>query len=99
MTATKKRDYQIPPKEGFILTHFLTVADVKRSVEFYLRILGGDIILEGEPTIIQTANSWIILNVGGGPTDDKPTVTLHNPEPELCQQLYEHSCSRHLVLL
>ena len=46
MTATKKGDYQIPPKEGFILTHFLTVADVKRSVEFYLRILGGDIILE-----------------------------------------------------
>jgi catechol-2,3-dioxygenase len=80
MTTTKKGDYQIPPKEGFILTHFLTVADVKRSAEYYLRILGGDIILEGEPTIIQTANSWIILNVGGGPTDDKPTVTLHTPQ-------------------
>jgi len=25
------------------------------------------------------ANSWLILNVGGGPTDDKPTVTLTTP--------------------
>jgi lactoylglutathione lyase len=80
MTITKNGDYQIPPKEGFILTHFLTVTDVKRSAEFYLRILGGDIVLEGEPTIIQTTNSWIILNVGGGPTDDKPTVTLCTPQ-------------------
>lgn len=76
----REGDYQIPPKVGFILTHFLTVADVKRSAEFYLRILGGNIVLEGEPTIIQTANSWIILNVGGGPTDDKPTVTLRTPQ-------------------
>ena len=80
MTSTKKGDYQLPPKEGFILTHFLTVADVKRSAEFYLRILGGKIVREGEPTIIEIANSWIILNVGGGPTDDKPAVTLRTPQ-------------------
>jgi len=60
-------DYQYPPKEGFILTHFLTVADVKRSAEFYLRILGGNVVREGEPTIIQIANSWLILNVGWRP--------------------------------
>jgi lactoylglutathione lyase len=24
-------------------------------------------------------NSWLILNVGGGPTDDKPDVTLEPP--------------------
>jgi hypothetical protein len=33
----------------------------------------------GEPTILQIANSWLILNVGGGPTDDKPTVMLEPP--------------------
>ena len=71
--------YALPPKEGMVLTHFLTVADVKRSAEFYAGVLGGNIIREGEPTIIQLANSWIIVNVGGGPTDDKPTVTLHPP--------------------
>ena len=79
-TMIKRRDYQLPPKEGFMLTHFLTVSDVKRSAEFYLRILGGNVVREGEPTIIQIANSWIILNVGGGPTDDKPNVTLRTPQ-------------------
>jgi hypothetical protein len=28
---------------------------------------------------VALANSWIIINVGGGPTDDKPTVTLETP--------------------
>jgi len=77
---TTSQDYQLPPKEGFVLTHFLTVADVQRSAEFYLRILGGTLVRSGEPTILRIANSWLILNVGGGPTDDKPTVTLHVPE-------------------
>jgi hypothetical protein len=80
VSIIKRGDYQYPPKQGFILTHFLTVADVKRSVEFYLRILGGKVVRSGEPTIIQIANSWLILNVGGGPTDDKPTVTLRTPQ-------------------
>lgn len=72
--------YSLPPTEGFVLTHFLTVADVKRSADFYARVLGGKIVREGEPSIIQVANSWIIVNVGGGPTDDKPTVILHTPQ-------------------
>jgi lactoylglutathione lyase len=80
MTIIKTGEYEYTPKEGFILAHFLTVADVKRSAEFYLRILGGNVIRNGEPTIIQIANSWMVLNVGGGPTDDKPTVTLHTPQ-------------------
>jgi lactoylglutathione lyase len=28
---------------------------------------------------MKIANSWLILNVDGGPTDDKPTVTLSPP--------------------
>jgi len=79
MTATKKGVYQIPPKEGFVLTHFLTVADVKRSADFCHRIFGGKIVRQGEPTILEIANSWVILNVGGGPTDDKPSITLRTP--------------------
>ena len=77
---TTQEDYQFPPKEGFILTHFLTVADVQRSAEFYQRILGGTVVRSGEPTIIRIANSWLIVNVGGGPTDDKPQVTLRTPQ-------------------
>jgi catechol 2,3-dioxygenase-like lactoylglutathione lyase family enzyme len=79
MMMANSADYVLPPKTGFVLTHFLTVADVARSAEFYSRVLGGQVIRAGQPTILQVANSWIILNVGGGPTDDKPTVTLHPP--------------------
>jgi lactoylglutathione lyase len=71
--------YSLPPTQGFVVTHFFTVADVNRSAEFYVRIFGGTVVRSGEPTIIQLANSWLIINVGGGPTDDKPTVTLHPP--------------------
>jgi hypothetical protein len=35
--------------------------------------------MEGEPSVFALANGWIIINVGGGPTDDKPTVTLEAP--------------------
>ncbi len=76
---SKDRNNAYYPKEGFVLTHFLTVADLKRSSEFYLRIFGGEVVRSGKPTIIQIANSWIVLNQGGGPTDDKPTVTLRTP--------------------
>ena len=80
MIRTKKGDFQIPPRDGFVLTHFLTVTDVKQSADFYLRVFGGKIVREGKPTIIEIANSWVILNVGGGPTDDKPNVTLRTPQ-------------------
>jgi lactoylglutathione lyase len=79
MNMNKDRNNAYYPKEGFVMTHFLTVADLKRSSEFYLRIFGGEVVRSGEPTIIQIANSWIVLNQGGGPTDDKPTVTLRTP--------------------
>jgi lactoylglutathione lyase len=79
MNMSKDRNNAYYPKEGFVLTHFLTVADLKRSSEFYLRIFGGEVVRSGKPTIIQIANSWMVLNQGGGPTDDKPTVTLRTP--------------------
>lgn len=36
-------------------------------------------MVTGEPSFVKLAGSWIIINVGGGPTDDKPTVTLETP--------------------
>jgi catechol 2,3-dioxygenase-like lactoylglutathione lyase family enzyme len=67
------------PKEGIALTHFIVSDDVERSRRFYTDVLGGEAVMEGEPTIVALANGWIIINVGGGPTDDKPTVTLETP--------------------
>jgi catechol 2,3-dioxygenase-like lactoylglutathione lyase family enzyme len=67
------------PSEGFVLTHFIVSADVPRSAAFYTDVLGGEVVMEGEPTIVQLANGWVIINVGGGPTDDKPEVILETP--------------------
>ena len=67
------------PREGFVLTHFLVVSDQDRSREFYKSLFDGKVVLERDPVIMKVANSWLILNNGGGPTDDKPTVTLTTP--------------------
>ncbi len=67
------------PAEGLVLTHFIVSDDVERSRKFYTDVLGGETVRAGEPAMVALANSWIIINVGGGPTDDKPTVTLETP--------------------
>ena len=67
------------PREGFVLTHFIVAADVARSRDFYVGVLGGTVVLDGQPTIVKLANGWVIINVGGGPTDDKPEVVLEPP--------------------
>ena len=67
------------PEEGILLTHFIVSNDVERSRRFYTDVLGGETVRAGEPSFVQLANSWIIINVGGGPTEDKPTVTLETP--------------------
>jgi lactoylglutathione lyase len=68
------------PGTGFVLTHFLVVADQDRSREFYRSVFGATVLWERDPVILKLANSWLILNVGGGPTDDKPEVTLSTPD-------------------
>ena len=67
------------PETGFVVTHFLVVSDQDRSRDFYQSVFGAKVVLERDPVIMKLANSWLILNVGGGPTDDKPTVTLTTP--------------------
>jgi len=67
------------PKEGILLTHFVVSGDVERSRRFYTDVLGGETVRDGEPSFVALANSWIIINVGGGPTEDKPTITLETP--------------------
>jgi catechol 2,3-dioxygenase-like lactoylglutathione lyase family enzyme len=67
------------PEEGLVLTHFIVSDNVERSRRFYTEVLGGETVRSGEPSFVALANSWIIINTGGGPTDDKPTVTLETP--------------------
>ena len=80
----EQKSYEMPPREGISIAHFLTVADVDRSAHYYEKVFGARILSMGDgnaPPYLQLANIWMILNVGGGPTPDKPTVTLSVPDP------------------
>ena len=55
------------PSDGFLVTHFITVRSVAESRAFYSEVLGGQ--------------AWLIMNPGGGPTPDKPDISLVNSEP------------------
>ncbi len=79
----EQKSYKMPPRDRFTVTHFITVADIDRSADFYERVFGGRIlsrgVSKGASGHIQVANTWPIVNVGGGPTPDKPSVTLSVP--------------------
>src|SRR5579862_4262068 len=79
----EQKTYQMPPHDGITIAHFITVADIERSASFYEKVFGGRVVSHGDasgaPGYIQIANTWLIVNVGGGPTPDKPTVTLSVP--------------------
>jgi predicted enzyme related to lactoylglutathione lyase len=77
-----EKTYEMPPREGMSIAHFLTVADIERSARYYEKVFGARILSMGDgnaPAYLLLANIWMILNLGGGPTPDKPTVTLSVP--------------------
>ena len=67
------------PPAGIVLTRFIVSDDVERSRRFYTEVLGGRVAFPGNPVNVALANCWIVINSGGGPTDDKPTVILETP--------------------
>jgi catechol 2,3-dioxygenase-like lactoylglutathione lyase family enzyme len=79
----EQKTYQMPPQEGFTIAHFLVVADIERSLRFYEKVFGARILSRGDsggaPGYLQIANTWMIVNVGGGPTPDKPKTILRVP--------------------
>jgi predicted enzyme related to lactoylglutathione lyase len=76
----EQKSYEMPPLEGFTVTLFITVADIERSARYYEKVFDASILSLGDSKgacgHFQIANTWLIVNVGGGPTPDKPTVTL-----------------------
>jgi lactoylglutathione lyase len=69
----------IEPGLELVVTATLIVADLGRSVAFYRDVLGVEVIRTGEPTFLRLGNLWLTINVGGGPTDDKPEVVATPP--------------------
>src|SRR5579864_2478811 len=66
----EQKSYEMPPRDGFTVTHFITVADIDRSATFYEKVFGGRILSRGDSKgasgHIQIANTWLIVNVGAG---------------------------------
>ena len=94
------------PDEGIRLTWAVVSADVDASRHFYETILGGTVVKSPTPVIVQLSNAWVVITTSGGPTEEKPDVTL---EPTLdrnrfgafldirvadCQATYETWTSR-----
>jgi catechol 2,3-dioxygenase-like lactoylglutathione lyase family enzyme len=65
--------------QRMIVAYFIVSDDVERSRRFYTEVLGGTVVFGPVPINIALANAFIVINAGGGPTDDKPTVTLETP--------------------
>ena len=80
------------PKDGIALTHFIVSDDVERSRRFYTDVLGGETVMEGEPTIVALANGWIIINVGGG--DQRGTDQGADRGPDALDRVAEHGAGR-----
>ena len=69
------------PTEGILATMFITVREVARSRDFYSRILGGAVVLEENPCMVKLSNTGIIMYPGGGPTPDKPGISVSGCRP------------------
>lgn len=71
---------ELPIDAEYLVTVTLIVAHVARSVAFYRDVLEATVLreAEGEPTFLP--NIWLTINAGGGPTDDKPSVTAAPPQ-------------------
>ena len=69
------------PAHATDLTRLLVVADLARSVAWYRDVLGAEIVGEygGTSALLRFVASWLLLVTGGGPTADKPTVTMDAP--------------------
>jgi len=70
------------PAEGMEMTRLLVVSDLGRSRRWYEDVLGATVYREygGSSCVLQLLSSWILLVTGGGPTQDKPTVTFAPPD-------------------
>jgi catechol 2,3-dioxygenase-like lactoylglutathione lyase family enzyme len=69
------------PPPGAEMTQILVVADIERSKAWYVDVLGAELYRTygGTSVVLAFGGAWLLLVTGGGPTEDKPTVTFAPP--------------------
>lgn len=69
------------PADGMELTHILVASDLDQARHFYVDVLGAELYREygGTSLVLRFLGDWLLVVTGGGPTDDKPTVTFAPP--------------------
>ena len=94
--------------EAAAITHMLVVSDAAASRDWYVDVLDASVYGEygGTSVVLDLLGTWLLLVTGGGPSADKPTVTLAAPaDPDRvsgqiifrvddCQRTYELLSSR-----
>ena len=81
-------DFPTPDTE---LTHILVVEDLERSGRWYTDVFGATLYREygGTSAVLSFNRAWLLLVTGGGPTPDKPEVTLAAPgDPNRVDHLF-----------
>jgi len=79
------------PMPDMALTHILVVSDLERSRRWYADVLGATLYREygGSSAVLQFNEAWLLIVTGGGPTPDKPSVTLAAPaDPDRPDHLF-----------
>ena len=79
------------PTDDMALTHILVVANVPKARAWYTDVLGAELYREygGDSAVLSFNGAWLLLVSGGGPTEDKPGVTLAPPgDPETLDHLF-----------
>ena len=44
----EQKTYQMPPQEGISVAHFLTVTDIQRSIDYYEKVFGAEVLSRGD---------------------------------------------------
>jgi catechol 2,3-dioxygenase-like lactoylglutathione lyase family enzyme len=69
------------PAAATDLTRLLVVSDLARSTAWYRDVLGAEIVGEygGTSAVLRLVGCWLLIVTGGGPTADKPSLTMAPP--------------------
>jgi catechol 2,3-dioxygenase-like lactoylglutathione lyase family enzyme len=69
------------PDAATDLTRLLVVSDLPTSLAWYRDVLRAEVVGEygGTSAVLRFVGAWLLIVTGGGPTPDKPTVTMAAP--------------------